>query len=209
MKKLLTAITVFGALTASSHTVWAAPVDLRTWAPLGDALVTSTTAKLSTAFFDENPVSGPLASALDIGALEPLLMATPGTLGANAYEGSALMQNFVFTRRTRIAFNWTLGTDNFDPNFADLAFALVDGTLLLSLANARSADVSGLFSYTFGAGNHMLAFGIVDIGDYVGVSTLAVSGVHVTAAAIPEPGALPLLLLGLGSLGLIRRRRFH
>ncbi len=209
MKNRLIAMTVATALTLASHLAGAAPVDLRTWTPLGDALVTSTTAKLSTAFSDENPLSGPLGSALDISALEPQLMAVPGTLGANAYEGSALMQNFAFTGGTRVSFNWTLGTQNFDPNFADLAFALVDGTLLLRLANTASADVAGLFNYTFGAGNHTLAFGVVDIGDYVGVSTLTVSGLDVSPTAIPEPGALSLILLGLGSLALMRRRRPH
>ena len=209
MKKLLIAMTVASALAAASHSAWAAPVDLRTWTPLGDALVTSATAKLSTAFSDENPLSGALASALDISALEPLLMAIPGTLGANAYEGSALMQNFVFARGTRVSFNWSLGTENFDPNFADLAFALVDGNLLLRLANAASADVAGLFSYSFGAGNHTLAFGVVDIGDYVGVSTLTVSGLDVTATAIPEPASWSLILLALGSLSLIRHRCRH
>ena len=209
MKKRLIAMTAATALTLASHLAGAAPVDLRTWAPLGDALVTPTTAKLSTAFSDENPLSGPLGSALDISALEPQLMAVPGTLGANAYEGSALMQNFAFMGGTRVSFNWTLGTENFDPNFADLAFALIDGTLLLRLANTASADVTGLFSYTFGAGNHTLAFGVVDIGDYVGVSTLTVSALDVSPTAVPEPGALSLILLGLGSLALMRRRLPH
>lgn len=209
MKKRLIAMTVATALAAASHLAGAAPVDLSTWTPLGDALVTSATAKLSTAFFDENPVSGPLGSALDIGALEPQLLATSGTLGANAYEGSALTQNFVFTGGTRVSFNWTLGTENFNANFADLAFALVDGTLLLPLANATDTELTGLFSYTFGAGSHTLAFGVVDIGDYTGVSTLGVSGLDVSPTAIPEPGALSLLLLGLGSLSLMRRRRLY
>jgi hypothetical protein len=207
MKKLLIAMAVSGALAAVSNSAWAAPVDLRTWAPLGDALVTQTTAKLTTAFSDESPLSGPPGGALDINVLEPLLMATPGTLGLNAYEGSALMQNFVFRRGTRVSFNWTLSTANYDANFSDLAFVLVDGNLLLRLANATSADVSGLFSYTFGTGIHTLSFGIVDIGDYVGVSTLSVSSLDVSPTAIPEPGALSLLLLGLGSLSLMRRRR--
>lgn len=209
MKKILTAVIFSGALAAASHSTSAAPVNLTAWTALGDTLVTAGAATVTTAFTDENPVSGPLGSALDINALEPRLMAAPGTLGLTAYEGSALMQNFAFSVASTIRFNWTLATLNFDANFADLAFALVDGSVLLPLANAASTDVSGLFSYTFSAGNHTLSFGVVDIGDYTGVSTLRVSGVDVTAAgtAIPEPGTVALLLLGLGSIGVIGRRR--
>lgn len=210
MKKILIAFAVSATLAAVGHSAHAAPVNLSTWTPLGDALVTATTARLTTAFSDENPVSGPLGSALDINLLEPALMTAPGTLGLTAYEGSALMQNFVFSGAATVRFNWTLATDNFDASFADLAFALVDGSLLLPLGNAAAANVSGLFSYTFGAGNHSLAFGVVDIGDYTGVSTLTVSGVDVTtgATAVPEPGTAALLLLGLGSLvGLLGRRK--
>jgi PEP-CTERM motif len=50
---------------------------------------------------------------------------------------------------------------------------------------------------------------VVDIGDYTGRSTFTVSGVDVTSAgaAVPEPGTAALLLLGLGSIGLLGRRR--
>ena len=215
MKNTLTAFAVAATLAAASLCARAAPVNLNTWTPLGDALVTPATARLTTAFIDENPISGALASALDINLLEPSLMAVPGTLGLNAYEGSALMQNFVFSGAATVRFNWTLVTENFNANFADLAFALVDGSLLLPLANVASAEVAGLFSYTFGAGNHTLAFGVVDIGDYTGLSTLAVSNLDVTTTAIPEPGAWSLITLGLGGMGglsllsLRRSRRRH
>jgi PEP-CTERM motif len=209
MKKQLITFAMSSVLAAASPSIWAAPVNLTVWTALGDTLVTATTATVTTAFTDENPVSGPMGSALDINLLEPRLMAAPGTLGLTAYEGSALMQSFVFTGSSTVRFNWTLGTENFDPAFADLAFALIDGSLLVPLANVSSTELTGLFSYTFGAGSHTLAFGVVDIGDYTGRSAFTVSGVDVTSAgaAVPEPGTAALLLLGLGSIGLLGRRR--
>jgi len=130
-----------------------------------------------------------------------------GTLGVDALEGSALSQSFNFAASTSLSFNWTLGTDVFDAGFADLAFVLVDGTLLLPLANVTAAELSGVFNYTFGAGAHTLAFGVVDINDYTGVSILTVSDVNLAAGAVPEPGSLALMLAGLGLLSLRAKRR--
>lgn len=196
MRKHLFGFGLAAALATISSPTLATPVNLTNWQALGDSLVTSGTATLTTAFDEGTP---PRGTALDINALEPQLLVTPGTLGFDAYEGSALMQSFTFLGSTNLSFNWILGTENFDPNYSDLAFVLVNGTLV-SLANAASTELSGLFSYTFGAGSHTLAFGVVDIGDYIGLSTLTVSGVDVSALAIPEPGSLGLLLAGLGIL---------
>ena len=51
----------------------------------------------------------------------------------------------------------------------------------------------------------MLAFGVVDVGDVVGVSTLTVSGLAVSA--VPEPLSGVLLLAGLAALGAVAGRR--
>lgn len=208
MKKRLLALSISTVLFAASPSTWAAPVDLRTFTPLGNTLVKSSTAKLTTAFFDEDPPPGSSGSALDINDLEPQLMVIPGTLGGNAYEGSALQQTFTASGDTNISFNWTLSTNNFDPNFADFAFALIDNRLVVPLAYAASTEVAGLFNHLYGAGTHTLAFGVVDIGDYVGVSTLTVSELNFTSNAVPEPGTWTLVLAGLGiSCVLARRRR--
>jgi hypothetical protein len=204
MNKLLLAMSISAALGTVSIEATAAPVDLTTWSALGDTLVSGTTAKLSTAFSDESPLAG---VALDINVLEPQLGAAPGTLGLNVYEGSALAQSFNFAANTSLSFNWTLGTGAFDADFADLAFVLVDGTELFTLASVAATELTGVFNYSFTAGAHTLAFGVLDVNDYTGVSTLNVSNVNVTTNAVPEPGSLALMLAGLGLLSLRAKRR--
>ncbi len=204
MKKLLLTISFAAAIAALHAPAVAAPVDLTSWLALGDALVSANSAKVTTAYSNETPLAG---IALDIIALESQLNTASGTLGVDALEGSALSQSFNFAASTSLSFNWTLGTDVFDAGFADLAFVLVDGTLLLPLANVTAAELSGVFNYTFGAGAHTLAFGVVDINDYTGVSILTVSDVNLAAGAVPEPGSLALMLAGLGLLSLRAKRR--
>lgn len=204
MNKLLMTVSFATAMVGLHAPTLAAPVDLTSWQVLGDALVTSTSTKVTTAFTGEALLG---SGALDITSLESQLNTASGTLGADALEGSALSQSFNLGSSATVSFNWTLGTDIFVAGFADLAFVLVDGTLLLPLANITAAERSGAFSYTFGAGAHTLAFGVVDINDVLGVSTLTVSNVNLATGTVPEPGSLALMLAGLGLLSLRARRR--
>ena len=178
MKKLSLTISFAAALAGLTAPASAAPVDLTSWLVLGDSLVSSNSAKVTTAFPSEALLG---SGALDITALELQLNTASGTLGVDALEGSALSQSFNFASSTNLRFNWTLGTDIFNAGFADLAFVLVDGTLLLPLANVTAAELSGAFNYTFSAGAHTLALGVVDVNDVLGVSTLTVSEVNLAA----------------------------
>lgn len=198
MNKLLLAFSLAAVLGSISLQASAAPVDLSAWLALGDTQVSSASAKVTTAFSSETALG---SGAIDINALESQLNTPSGTLGLDAYEGSALSQSFNLASSSTLSFNWTFGTDVFVAGFADLAFVLVDGTLLLPLANVTAAELSGAFSYTFNAGAHTLAFGVVDVNDVDGVSTLSVSDVNLASStAVPEPGSLALMLAGLGVL---------
>ncbi len=193
-------------LATTAHQALAAPVDLTTWTGLGDTLVTASAAKVTTAFEEAGQLS---SGALYIGDLESGLSPMSGilgsALGSEALEGSALLQSFNFASNARISFNWALGTENFDAGFADLAFVLIDGVLLQPLANVALSELSGFFTYNFTAGAHTLAFGVVDVNDFTGVSTLSVSNLDVSL--VPEPGSLALLLAGLGLVAVQSRRR--
>jgi len=181
---------------------WAQSANLNDWAKLGDAVVTAGSAMLSTAFSDEAPASG--TGALDYIAFEPALGLPYDSLGAgDSFDGSALQHSFSVAVNTTVSFSWSLSTVGFDAGFADRAFVVIDGSVL-TLATVAASTVGGSFSHTFAsAGNHALAFGVVDVGDVVGVSTLTVSGLAVSA--VPEPMSVVLLLAGLGVLGAATR----
>lgn len=206
MKKLLLAFNLTAVLVGLHTPVLASPVNLTSWQSFGDSRVTTNSATVTTAFSSEAAVG---SGALDISSLESLLNTAPGTLGANAYEGSALSQSFNLGSGGRLSFSWTLGTDIFDVGFADLAFVLVDGALLLPLANVAATELSGVFSYTFSAGSHTFALGMVDINDVAGVSSLTVSNVNLASvtSTVPEPASLALMLAAMVSFAYTKRRQ--
>ncbi len=200
------------------------------WQVIGDASVLGGSAPelwLSTAsaeFEDDFPLpagalnrSGQSAVGSDLaafvglaaGALDPDPQA-----GLEALEGSAAFQSFSAGVGDTLSFRWDFGTSD---SFADYAFVVVDGQMF-RLAGAADAGQPGRlgnlfqtgeqsFSLSFtSGGTHTLAFGVVDVGDYSVTSTLAVAGVQVSA--VPEPGALALMLAGIGvAAGGTRRRR--
>ncbi len=142
------------------------------------------------------------------GALDP----DPAN-GLQAYEGTAVLQSFSAAAGDTLSFNWDFGTSD---NFADYAFAVVDGQLF-RLGGSGEATLPGRlgnqlqtgaqsFSFSFASGGmHSVAFGVVDVGDYNVTSTLAVSGVQVVP--VPEPSALLLMLAGIGVVAGSARRR--
>lgn len=158
----------------------------------------------------QGAVSGGLEAfvGLSAGALDPDPQG-----GLQAYEGSAAFQSFSAGVGDTLSFRWDFGTSD---SFADYAFVIVDGQIF-HLAGPADAGQSGrlgnlfqtgeqTFSLSFtSGGQHTLAFGVVDVGDYNVTSTLAIAGVQVSA--VPEPGALALMLAGLGATALGARGR--
>jgi hypothetical protein len=149
-------------------------------------------------------------AGLPLGALDP----APAQ-GLVAYEGSAARQTFEALAGSTLHFRWDFGTlDNAQP---DVAFVVIDGqaTTLASLVDATLPGTDGNaahtgwqdFGFTFATGGpHTISFGVADVGDYDGTSTLAVADVRVSA--VPEPASGLMLLAGLALLGLkVTRRR--
>jgi hypothetical protein len=146
---------------------------------------------------------------LEIGALDP----DPANF-VQAYEGSAARQTFTAAAGDTLSFSWNyLTRDNLD----DYAFVVVDG-LLTRLAGYGDASLVGpgnysnqtgvrSFSQTFATdGSHTVAFGVVDVTDFVATSALTVSNVQISP--VPEGSALAMLVAGIGLLaGLTRARR--
>ena len=86
MKKLLLTISFAAALAGLNAPALAAPVDLTSWLVLGDSLVSTGSAKVTTAYTDETPLG---SGALDITALELQLNTASGTgsfWGARRYH---------------------------------------------------------------------------------------------------------------------------
>lgn len=183
--------------------------NLANWTAVGDVSgLAATSATLSTAAAGsgETPLSA--TDALKYFELEPALSLSAGTFDADTLEGSGLQHSFTTPAgSTRVHFDWTLSTVDFDAGFADRAFVLVDGSALLPLGTVAAMLVGGSFNITFAdAAPHALVIALLDVGDALGVSTLAVRNFSVTA--VPEPTSAALLLAGLLGLGaLVRRQR--
>ena len=193
------------ALAGGAH---AQSADFSTWTAAGDVLVGSATAaRLSTAnlALDETRLSG--NSALQFDALEPALGLATGTLPADTLEGSGLGLSFNLAAASTISFNWTLaGSAPFDAGFADRGFVVVDGSQILPLGTLQAGVTGGSVSINFSApGSHALAFVVMDVNDFTGVSTLSISGLSV--AAVPEPASWALLLAGVAGIGCLAARR--
>ena len=176
-----------------------------TWTAAGDVRVDHTdTARLTTAYLDEAPVSAGAALLFD--ALETALSLPAGSLAADTIEGSGLAHSFAATAGTTLQFDWRLSTVDFDPAQADRAFVLIDGGLLVSLGTVAASPVSGHFSHTFtSAGTQALAIVLMDVATADRVSTLEVSNLSVSA--VPEPGSWALLLAGLAVAGVAGTKR--
>ncbi len=191
MKKTLISLLLAAALPA-----FAQPADWSTWTATGDVLATAGSASLTTAAVESGETPASAQGAVLWFDVESALGAV---LDGDTLEGSAIATSFSAADGALVSVEWSLSTVDFDPAFADRAYAVVDGQLQ-TLATVAASALSGTFSFTVsGSGLHTLAFAVLDVNDVGGVSRLALSGLQV--GAVPEPATLALCLAGLGVAG--------
>lgn len=185
------------------------------WAALGDVAVVGDTVALTTAFLDGDPAgdqpfnrSG--TSAADIGELE--IAAGVPVYGLDidevefGTEGSLITRSFSVAAGDTLSFDWRFST--LEDLFEDRAFVVLDGGVTTLATRSAPGGVGWQpFSVQFAdAGSVWLALGVIDTGDFLGVSTLEIGNVQLTP--IPEPTTWMLGLLGAAALaGRMRRRR--
>ncbi len=204
MKNLLLKTLPALALAAAATTAQAADPTL-----LGDVLAAGGSYTLTTAFNadDDAPfnISGSPAAWIDTLELAAGLPFHALDLGDEpAYEGSLVSQSFAVQAGDTLSFSWGFSTQ--ETLFQDQAFAVLNGQLFTLATRTSASPGTAVFSHTFtSSGTATLAFGVVDTGDFNGVSTLAVS--NVTLAPVPEPASWLMALAGLGLLSTRLRRR--
>lgn len=206
-------LALVAALTAASvaHTAAhaAAPAG---WSAVGDVAAPSSQWQLTTAFVAPDDPDAPFnlsgVAAVDVGTIESAaglpayaldLVAQP------ASEGSFVWRSFGVAAGDRLLADWRF--TSLDSDFDDHAFVVIDGVATtLATRSAPGADGLQRYEHVFAAaGTVQVGFGVVDTGDFVGVSTLTLQGVQVSP--VPEPGSAGLLAAGLLAGAAFRRLR--
>lgn len=196
---------------------------LSSWSYYGDVAASAGSATLTTAslYADDPPAAAGAfnlsgTSAVEVGTgsgLEVVAGLSIGSLDPDpanavfAMEGSILSQSFDLQAGQSLSFDWSFGS-NEDPvsGMNDYAFVIINGTLS-QLADVVNGPASGHFSQSFATDQTIsLIFGVVDVNDFLGTSSLSISQVSVTSQSVPEPASLALALGGLALCGLRRRR---
>lgn len=190
----------------------AASTGLDGWLPLGDVSRQGGALVLSTALVgggaDEPGNLSGLPAEL-AGALETAAGLTPLALDLSALdyatEGSIALRSLAVQAGDVLRLHWSFSSQ--DALMADHAFALIDGQVFTLATTLPATPGAGTLVHAFSqAGTVQLGAGVVDTGDFVGVSTLRITGFEVSA--VPEPALAGLWLAGLGLLaGVARQRR--
>jgi len=156
-----------------------------------------------------------------------------GTAVKNLYQGAAIWQNITLSAGDFVAFDWNFLTSespskqNLDSDFAFWTLTGVQETGVPSALDPSSttSEFGKLAGYetTFtsaviNAGTYKLGFGVINVGNNAGVSSLLIDNVSVfsggsetlvrgsdqlasASSVVPEPGTFAIF--GLGAFGLV------
>jgi hypothetical protein len=166
--------------------------------------------------------SGIPAALVGFGGLEDFLgiEASQLDLGGFAYEGSAIKTILTVSDRSQLSFDYNFLTNETSDvlqqgPFNDYGFVLI-GQEVKKLADYRDTNKGSCSfgfdactgvqkkSYILNPGIYTLAFGVIDIDDFVITSALSVSNVTLTPlpqVSVPEPN-LVFGIFAIGGLGL-------
>lgn len=180
--------------------------DFAGWSTIGDTSIETD----SLGIFPTDGANQALISSGDSDAggsvedsdLEEFLDLVPGTLdalsGSDAFEGSAIKQTFTVEAGDVVSFDWNFLTNEGTPSdtFNDTAFLNVNGfTFELADTGSTFVDAAGVDEFseqtdtqtlTFAianAGTYTIGFGVVDVGDAVVDSGLAIDNVAIQSFA--------------------------
>jgi hypothetical protein len=182
------------------------------WDTRGDVLQTPTMLTLTTAYTGAGDPDTPFnlsgTPAVEIALVESALGLPAYVLDLQAgeqygTEGSVAWQTLTVAAGDTLSFDWSFST--LETDYEDHAFVVLGGSVT-TLATRTQGGGAGSFSQVFGsAGTVLFGLGVIDTVDYLGVSTLAVTGLTVTP--VPEPGTWALWMAGAAAL--VGGRRLH
>lgn len=209
IKRSINKAMVFSFLGLSSFTTacpsFAATLDLSNWDKSGDVLAVPSQATLTNAITDgSDDARNYNVSSNDpiyINPLETFLALSPGVLGFDATEGSAVKTALNVQAGDVISFDYSFLT--YDTFFTDRAFVTINNSVI---------PITGSFPfrYTFAtSGIYNIGIGVVDVNDTFGSSTLSIINASVTNAnnqSVPEP-SITLIFILAGGVGLILTKK--
>ncbi|MDE2501394.1 MAG: hypothetical protein KGL18_00260, partial [Burkholderiales bacterium] len=157
----------------------------------GDASAAQGAITVTTAYLDgagDEPYNRSGDAAVDIAVVEGAAGLAPYALGLpapdSATEGTLVRPSFAVQAGQTLSFDGSFATH--EDLYEDHAWAVVDGQLITLATRSQPGAALNHFSYSCtGSGTTLLALGVVDAGDVLGVAELTIS--QLALSAVPEP----------------------